>query len=49
MMACPPPASDQEAAFFRALDVTRGFRIEEGALVLLDAGGAPLARLQRQA
>jgi heat shock protein HslJ len=47
MMACPPPASDQEAAFFRVFDATRGFRVEDGALVLLDAGGAPLARLQR--
>jgi putative lipoprotein len=46
MMACPAPASDQEAAFFHALDATRGFRIEDGRLVLLDAGGAPLARLR---
>jgi putative lipoprotein len=48
MMACPPPASEQEAAFFRAFDATRGFRFEDGVLVLVDAGGAPLVRLQRR-
>ncbi len=29
-------------------DAARGFRIEGGALVLLDAAGAPLARLHRR-
>ena len=48
MMACPPPVSAQETAFFQALEATRGFRIEAGRLVLLDADGTALARLRRQ-
>jgi putative lipoprotein len=47
MRACPPPASDQEAAFFRVLAATRGFRLDDGRLVLLDARGIPVARLRR--
>ena len=45
--ACPPPQMQQETRFFAALEATRGFRIEDGALVLLDAAGAPVARLER--
>ena len=47
-MACPPPASDQEAALLRAFDATRGFRLEGASLVLLAADGAPLATLHRR-
>ncbi|MFO1141974.1 MAG: META domain-containing protein [Amaricoccus sp.] len=47
MMACPPPQSDQEAALFKAFDATRGFRVDSGRLVLLDAAGSSLARLAR--
>ena len=47
--ACPPPAMAQEAAFFAALEAARGFRVQRGLLVLLDADGRPLARLDRQA
>lgn len=43
--ACPPAQMAQEAGFFAALGATRGFRIEAGALLLLDEGGAPVARL----
>lgn len=47
--ACPPPAMAQEAAFFAALEAARGFRMQRRLLVLLDADGRPLARLERQA
>lgn len=47
--ACPPPTMDQEARFFSALESARGFRMQQGLLVLLDADGAALARLDRQA
>jgi putative lipoprotein len=47
--ACPGPAMAQEAAFFAALEAARGFRMQRGLLVLLDAEGKALARLERQA
>ena len=47
--ACPPAEMDQEARFFAALEAARGFRMERGLLVLTDAEGKPVARLDRQA
>jgi putative lipoprotein len=47
--ACPPAEMAQEAAFFAALEAARGFRLQRGLLVLLDAEGKALARLERQA
>ncbi len=47
-MACPEPQEQLAAAFNRALDQVRGYRIEAGALRLLDAGGATLATLAPQ-
>ena len=47
--ACPPTEMEQEARFFAALEAARGFRMEHGLLVLLDAEGKPVARLDRQA
>ncbi len=44
--ACPEPAMTQEARFFAALAASKAARIEDGKLVLLDASGAPTARLQ---
>ena len=46
--ACPPPQMQQETRFLAALEATRGFRIEDGRLILLDAAGTPVARLERQ-
>lgn len=43
--ACPPAQMAQEAGFLAALGATRGFRVEAGTLLLLDEGGAPVARL----
>ncbi len=45
---CPPPQMQQETGFFAALEATRGFRIEDGRLILLGEAGAPLASLKRQ-
>jgi putative lipoprotein len=45
--ACPPPQMEQETRFFAALEATRGARVEDGALVLLDAAGATVLRLGR--
>ena len=44
--ACPPPQMQQETRFFAALEATRGVRVEGGALLLLDAAGATLLRLE---
>ena len=46
--ACPPPQMQQETRFLAALEATRGFRIEDGRLVLVDALGDPVARLVRE-
>ncbi len=46
---CPAPASDQESRFLRALDRTRGYRVADDVLVLLDGAGATLARLRANA
>jgi heat shock protein HslJ len=47
-MACPPPQQQLAQAFNRVLDEVRGYRIEAGSLLLLNAGGATLATLAAQ-
>ena len=44
-MAGPDNAMQQEQAFLKALDDTKKFTTEDGALVLMDDGGAKLAVL----
>jgi len=44
--AGPPPAMAFEAAFFKALEATRSYRIAGENLDLLDAEGRVLARLE---
>lgn len=46
MMACPDPLDRWERALGQTLAATAGHRIAGDTLVLLDAGGARLARLQ---
>ena len=46
-MMCSPPSMQAERAFVTALNDTRGYRIENGELVLYDIGGADLARFRR--
>ncbi len=46
-MMCAPSAMQAERAFTGALRETRGFRIENGELVLYDIGGADLVRFRR--
>ncbi len=46
-MMCSPPSMEAERAFTAALNDTRGYRIENGELVLYDIGGADLARFRR--
>jgi putative lipoprotein len=46
-MACEEAAMAQEARFHAALAATRSYRIEDGRLLLLDEGGAPVMRLAR--
>ena len=46
--ACPEPAMSQEHRLLKALDSTRGYRLVNGALVLLDGAGAPLARFHEK-
>lgn len=46
-MMCSPPSMEAERAFVAALNDTRGFRIENGELVLYDIGGADVARFRR--
>lgn len=45
--ACPGPQMEQETRFFAALDATRGFRVEDGQLLLLGETGDVLATLKR--
>jgi heat shock protein HslJ len=47
-MACPPPEEQLALAFNRVLDGVRGYRIEAGSLLLLNAAGATLATLAAQ-
>lgn len=46
-MMCSPPSMEAERAFMTALNDTRGFRFENGELVLYDIGGADTARFRR--
>jgi len=43
--ACPPAIMNQEASFHEALGQTRGYRLENGLLFLLNALGTPVMRL----
>lgn len=45
-MACPEPAMGQEDRMLKALDSTRGYRLEEQDLVLLNADGNAILRLK---
>ena len=47
-MVCPEPASQLARAFNAVLDNARGYRIEGGSLLLLNADGATLATLHAQ-
>lgn len=44
--ACAEPAMSQEDRLLDALDSTRGYRLQDGNLVLLDGSGAPLVRFR---
>jgi heat shock protein HslJ len=44
MMACPPPAMELEHRFHAALVETRGWRIEDRALLLTSEAGVTLLR-----
>lgn len=46
-MMCSPSSMEAERAFMTALNATRGFRFENGELVLYDIGGADTARFRR--
>ncbi len=43
--ACPGPAMGQEDRMLQALDSTRGYRLDQEDLLLLDAGGNTVLRL----
>jgi putative lipoprotein len=43
--ACPPAIMNQEARFHQALGKVRGYRFENGLLILLDAESVPVMRL----
>lgn len=43
---CPEPAMKQEGLLLEALDSTRGYRLENDGLELLDGEGATLARFR---
>jgi heat shock protein HslJ len=47
-MACAEPASQLARAFNAVLDNARGYRVEDGSLLLLNADGATLATLHPQ-
>lgn len=44
--ACPEPVMSQEDRLLRALDGTRGYRLQDGSLTLLDGAGATLVRFR---
>lgn len=46
-MACAPALMDQEGRFFAAMAEVRGWRMEQGRLLLTDGGGGALLRLSR--
>ena len=48
MMACPEPRMRVERQFREALEATRSWRVERGALVLLSGRGARLMALARE-
>ncbi len=48
MMACPEPRMQVENQFRAALEATRNWRVERGALVLLSGRGARLVVLARE-
>ena len=45
-MACPPPMDDWERQLAGALAATRGWRVNGGALELLDSTGMQIALFQ---
>jgi len=47
--ACPEPTMSQEDRLLRALDSTRGYRLQDGSLMLLDGAGGTLVRFKEQA
>lgn len=48
MMACPEPRMQVERQFREALEATRSWRMERGALVLLNGRGTRLVELARE-
>jgi len=46
-MMCPPPAMATERSLFAALERASAYRRDDGALTLLDANGATVARFTR--
>lgn len=46
---CPEPAMTQEGLLLQALDSTRGYRVEDNGLELLDGAGATLVRFRGEA
>ena len=47
-MACPPPASDAEAAYLAALARATAWEVHRDTLELRDAAGALLASFARR-
>jgi putative lipoprotein len=45
-IACPEPAMGQEQRLLGALDGTRGYRLQDGELLLLDGAGVTLVRFR---
>ena len=45
-IACPEPAMSQETRLLGALDSTRGYRLQNGVLLLLDGAGTTLVRFR---
>lgn len=46
-IACPEPAMSQEDRLLGALDSTRGYRLQNGNLLLLDGAGGTLVRFRQ--
>jgi putative lipoprotein len=46
--ACPPAIMNQETRFHQALGKVRGYRFQNGLLILLDAESVPVMRLWRR-
>lgn len=47
-IACPEPVMSQEDRLLSALDSTRGYRLQEGTLLLLDGAGDTLVRFRAE-